>query len=340
MRNLMLAAGLLLAGEACAGSSARVGTAGANAAEALAPRRFTVMSWNTQHYGWDNKSKEKQTLLEQNMFDVIRAVNPDVFLQQETYGSFERFKAALPEYRSVLQSECNSLFSKFPIVATNGVWADPMAPRPLPMNACTLAYAELDLGGMRVRVSSFAMFWLPLCIFVPTDLSSRDLLAWEARSQAYPMTPRPQAIRMALAALAPVLADCDVIPFVIGGDFNSFSHLDWTAANGAAARHCGRAVPWAVSKAMFDAGFVDSWRAVHPDAVANNGVTAPMPGAVKDVPNPHARIDYLYSAGSRVKAVAAEIVAGPYHKPFIWRERGYSAFPSDHAALVVTYEFR
>ena len=38
MRNLMLVAGLLLAGEACAGSSARVGTVGANAAEALAPR--------------------------------------------------------------------------------------------------------------------------------------------------------------------------------------------------------------------------------------------------------------------------------------------------------------
>ena len=38
------------------------------------------------------------------------------------------------------------------------------------------------------------------------------------------LAPRPQAIRMVFSALAPVLADCDVIPFVIGGDFNSFSH--------------------------------------------------------------------------------------------------------------------
>lgn len=332
MNGTGIMAAVLCAGT-CLASSARLG-----AETPRPPRHFTVLSWNTQHYGWWDLKPEKRALLESNMFAVVRHADPDVFLQQETYGSFERFRAALPGYRGVLQSACNSVFTKFEVVATNAVWADPLAARPLPMNACSLSLAELDLGGLRVRVSSFAMFWLPLCVHVPEDLSARDLLTWEAQAQPYRFTPRPQAIRMALSALAPALADRDLIPIVMGGDFNSLSHLDWTGRNGSAERHCGRSVVWPVSKAMADAGFTDAWRAVYPDEAADYGVTAPMPGAVGDIPKPRVRIDYVYSAGRGVKPVAAELISGPYHKPFTWRGRDFTAFPSDHAALLVTYE--
>mgnify|MGYP003308701015 CR=1 FL=1 len=32
------------------------------------------------------------------------------------------------------------------------------------------------------------------------------------------------------------------------------------------------------------------------------------------------------------------VVGGDYHKPFEWRGRKFSSFPSDHAAVLVTYE--
>ena len=55
-------------------------------------------------------------------------------------------------------------------------------------------------------------------------------------------------------------------------------------------------------------------------------------------PRPFNRLDYVYSAGARIRPVAAEVIGGDYHKPFEWRGRKFSCFPSDHAALLVTYE--
>lgn len=303
---------------------------------------FTVLTWNTEHYGWWNRTTNEQQRLERNMFEVVRAADPDIFLQQETYGSFERFCQALPGYRGVLQSGCNSLFTKFPIVSTNEYWHDPKMSRPFPMWALTLALAELDAGHCRLRVGSYAMFYLPLCLRLPKDLSVVELLELEAREQAgsatVSMTPRPQAIRQCLAAIQPLLADRDLIPVILGGDFNSLSDLDWTKANAQAEGHLGRVVPWPVHREMRKAGFVDAWRAVYPDEVKDPGNTHPQPGVLAEFPRPFNRLDYVYSAGARIRPIAAEVIGGDYHKPFEWRGRKFSSFPSDHAALLVTYE--
>ncbi len=82
-------------------------------AAARAEERLSVLSWNTEHYAWERRSPAERTLLESNMFAVVRAVQPDVFLMQETYGSFERFKAALPGYDARLLGRCNSIFSRY-----------------------------------------------------------------------------------------------------------------------------------------------------------------------------------------------------------------------------------
>ena len=78
-----------------------------------AEERLSVLSWNTEHYGWERRSPAERTLLESNMFSVVRAVQPNIFLMQETYGSFERFKAALPGYDARLLGRCNAIFSRF-----------------------------------------------------------------------------------------------------------------------------------------------------------------------------------------------------------------------------------
>ncbi len=62
------------------------------------------------------------------------------------------------------------------------------------------------------------------------------------------------------------------VPSFVMGDFNVPSHLDWTPAVVAGGR-VKLAVDWPVTRIMADAGFTDSFRAVHPDPVAVPGLT-------------------------------------------------------------------
>lgn len=63
------------------------------------------------------------------------------------------------------------------------------------------------------------------------------------------------------------------MPLLVGGDWNSPSHLDWTAATGAAFPH-RRGLPLPVSTLMHEQGFLDTIRAVHPDLVRMPGCRA------------------------------------------------------------------
>lgn len=301
------------------------------------PKEIKVFCWNTEHYNFKRWAPEVQRELEKNMFELVLAADPDVVLIQETYGSFERFKKGLPGYNAILQSECNSVFTKFEIEGSRRLWVDKRAQDPIVFNTPVLEFADVKAGDLHFRVSSFAMFWQPLCVHTPADLTVEQLLEQERSLQTYPLSPRPQAINEALAAMNEYLAEKERIPMIIGGDFNSLSHLDWTAANGGAEGHCGRVVPWPVSLAMVGSGFTDAYRAVHPDEVKEYGVTVPVVGNDPKRPRPLVRIDYVYSAGSMLKPVEAEVITGEYHKPFEWRGRKFSMFPSDHSALLIKY---
>ena len=304
---------------------------------ARAEEHLSVLSWNTEHYGWERRSPSERTLLESNMFAVVRAVQPDIFLMQETYGSFERFKAALPGYDARLLGRCNAIFSRFPIVGTHepyrekGNYGEPQ------VGAFNTQVVDLDAGCMRLRACPVAMFWLPLCVLTPADKTPDELLAWENERQPYEAEPRPQAIAGILAGMAPFLAEQDETPILMAGDFNSHSHLDWTAATGDWYGHHGRSVPWSVSSRMAAAGFRDVFRALNPDPAANYGATFPMPGVMAEHPKPFLRLDYVYVAGKRLRPVSFEIISGDYHRPFVWHGRSFSAFPSDHAAVLACF---
>ena len=53
------------------------------------------------------------------------------------------------------------------------------------------------------------------------------------------------------------------IPVIIGGDFNSPSHLDWIEST--KEFHYGKVIEWPVSKFMLEHGYTDSFREVNPD---------------------------------------------------------------------------
>ena len=143
---------------------------------------------------------------------------------------------------------------------------------------------------------------------------------------------RMPAIQPQLAALPPLAAAG--IPVVLTGDFNSPSHLDWTAAVSAVRPiEAPYPIDWPVAHALADAGFTDSYREVHPDPVADPGFTW-TPGYPRERKGVevHDRIDWVLHAGP-AQALASEVVG----------EGGYAGtdiavdpWPSDHRGVVST----
>ena len=92
------------------------------------------------------------------------------------------------------------------------------------------------------------------------------------------------------------------IPTFLTGDFNAPSHLDWTEATvglrdrTSSTRSPGRSAPRSKS-----AGFRDAYRELHPDPVADPGLTwwagRPLIDGYPDPSEPQDRIDIIYAAG-------------------------------------------
>ncbi|MDR3193999.1 MAG: endonuclease/exonuclease/phosphatase family protein [Tannerella sp.] len=64
-------------------------------------------------------------------------------------------------------------------------------------------------------------------------------------------------------------------PVIIGGDFNEPSHLDWLADTKDVRDHGGAVVPWDVSLMLAQAGYLDAYRQLFPDALTHPGFTWP-----------------------------------------------------------------
>jgi hypothetical protein len=130
------------------------------------------------------------------------------------------------------------------------------------------------------------------------------------------------------------------IPTFIVGDLNSPSHEDWTDAAVGIRPQVRLPVRWPVTRLLARKGFTDSWRAVHPDEVDDEGLTWPAGRPRSDSSwnprrdAPHDRIDAIWSAGP---ATAVEsILVGERRGP----EVGVSVKPwgSDHRAVRSTFD--
>ena len=126
----------------------------------------------------------------------------------------------------------------------------------------------------------------------------------------------------------------DGIPTLMTGDFNTPSHLDWTAAVDAVRDDVRYPVPWPVTEALAAAGYQDTYRAVHPDPVASPGITwtygYPFPRLnANEVVD---RID-LVQASAGIQVLDSGI-AGPPGTPDVTIP--IDPYPSDHRAVVST----
>jgi hypothetical protein len=132
----------------------------------------------------------------------------------------------------------------------------------------------------------------------------------------------------------PELADAGV-PVFMTGDFNSPSHLDWTAEVAAVRPEVAYPVEWPVSVALADAGMRDSYREVHPDPVARPGFTWTPEGSLESIPDEvHDRIDWVLTSGPAT-SVNSQIVGEP-GGPDVDIE--IDPYPTDHRGVVSTFD--
>jgi len=283
------------------------------AQEAENASEFSVMVWNIWHGG---KSEPIGRDGVEDVIGIIEASEADVVLMIETYGSGKRI--------------ANTLGYNFHLIAKPGTADnDPSINLSIlsrfPLGERIDFYNYFNIGGMEIKVGEgekvvFFDTWLN---YQPwhdqphlMKKTAEELVAWEKSGT------RKKEVDTILGHLKPYLRNTGEVPVILGGDFNVWSHLDWTEET--KEKHAGKVVPWWTSSRFERAGLQDSFREVNPNPLLHPGISWGMPDKEDD----H-RIDYLLYKGSRLEVLASEIHKVDYNHPFHYKGKEFS-FPSDH----------
>jgi endonuclease/exonuclease/phosphatase family metal-dependent hydrolase len=259
---------------------------------------------------------------------VIQQARADLVGIQESHGARrdgERLDAArklakMLGWHYVDQGkESTAILSRYPIVATT--------PKRLG------AAVELP-AGRRVWLFNVHFAHSPYQPYQLLKIPYNDapFIDTEAQAVAEARQARGQQVDELLAEIESVSREHP--PLFLTGDFNEPSSLDWTPS-AAAAKACPIAVRWPASARVLAAGLVDAYRVRHPDPLQARGHTwTPLTSA--DDPNDrHDRIDFVFASGTGVRIANVEIVGeSRQHADLV-----VAPYPSDHRAVVATFEF-
>ena len=237
---------------------------------------------------------------------VIKSLDADVVGVLESYNRLPEIarRTGYPYYNVGLQ-----LLSKYPILEPSG--ADGL-----------YALIEVQPG----YVAAFFNTHLDYVSYGPrlleSGMSVDDVMASE------------RAVRSSLDIQQPHLASlADAgYPVILTGDFNEPSSLDYTDATTTSHPGVTGPIPWPVSESLFDIGYEDTFREVHPDPVADPGITYVNRHPDRDGPGD--RIDYVYSGGP-VKTTDSKVVGETGGRGV---DIGFRPWTSDHRAVLSTVE--
>ena len=268
---------------------------------------FRVVQWNIWHGGRHVPLQGYERIIE-----LLKASKADIITMQEGYGFQKQIADALHYHLQTPGHDDNlCLYSHFPLEKQTS--SDSFCSNP----------AIIRMGnGHSVLVDNC---WLHYA-YHPDYTGSfpdpqHDPSHWVAEDSIRPMA---DAQRMLDKDLAPVLLREDM-PVILGGDFNSCSHLDWTAK--AAPLHGGHGpVSFPTSRFLIERGYKDSFREMNPDEMARpEGTFAGIYGQLD-----FNRIDFLYYKGN-IQAISSSIIQTAPEIDDIWA--------SDHSAVVTTFKW-
>jgi len=295
-----------------------------------------VLVWNVLHGGNDVEQGAEKALA------VIRSVKPDIVLLQESYD-IDGDRPLLGEWLAgELSWNQHQAQSAHLCVLT-----------PLEMEATFFHHAWHGVGA-RLRDAHGRellawSIWIDYRASIGHELRDNPTMSDETLLEAEDV--RSKRLQQTTALIAHLQETGQLaadVPLLVGGDWNSPSHLDWTKDTARVYKH-RRDLSLPVSTTMHDAGFIDTFRVVHPNPVQHPGITwSPMfrgPAAGKEgTAQSFQRIDRLYLKNPAdgtdrwtLRSVAGEVL------PLVWEDESIPikqrSFPSDHGALVMKLEW-
>jgi endonuclease/exonuclease/phosphatase family metal-dependent hydrolase len=143
-------------------------------------------------------------------------------------------------------------------------------------------------------------------------------------------------------------------PVIIAGDFNCASPLDWTETTKDMFQHNGVVIEWRVTKMAGEAGFIDSYREIHPDPVTHPALSWTSHPDHNWLPlhiDERDRIDFIYYYPGNAPLTAVEAyTVGPdesftgkgenFLDPYIGAVEYESSadYPSDHNGFLTVFD--
>jgi len=263
--------------------------------------QLKVMSWNISNGG----QRDGRFVGLKRITEIIENENPDIVFIQESFNSGIKIADALG-YAIYQRSDKLCVLSRFPFHQSHNIFN--------PENAGSI---EINLGKEKFVVAC------PLFLSKEPDLTGYFMSAeanvdsietWEAAS-------RGKEARFLLSELSQLSKGADKKPMIVGGDFNSGSHLDWTARN--MANNNDLSINFPTSIRFNKKGYIDSYRHLYPDESINFGYT----NVAADTTFNN-RSNFIYFKGS--KLIATETYVVKEHP---------NGFPSENAAIITTFDW-
>jgi len=307
LKSLALSILLLLAGAAAAAP-----------AQAPAPVELRVLTFNVW-YGGEQVSFA-------SVAEAIRAADADIIGVQEPDGNLARLAEAAG-YAYIDQRR--NIISRYPIFDSGaGVRTQP---GPAPYGIAALDDDSVHAWVM-IRpgyVVAVANTHLPSDPYGPEAV--RDGGSVEEVIAIEETTRMPHARPLLALTHVP-----ESVPLFLTGDFNTPSHLDWTAAMQRVRPDVIRyPVVWPVTRMLMEAGFRDSYREAHPDPTRRLGYTwtAGMPAPYVRPRETLDRIDFVFARGP-IEVVRSQVLGEPGGDGV---DISISPYPSDHRGVVSTF---
>lgn len=278
-----------------------------------------VMAWNILHGANDIPDGRYHAI------EIIKALDPDIILMVETYGSGKEMADSLDLHFHLIAEEGTplddkavnlSIFSRFPF----GKRFDTEFP-------FYLGGREVIINGKTLRLFSNWFHYDPWEDEPEAlDMSAEELLQWEKTGKKWEMF---QKVRPYLEQFS---QQADSVALIVGGDMNTPSHLDWTDQT--KDRHNGLVVPWQTTQGLESMGLMDTYRQLHPDPKEYPGITWDVKGK-KD----EHRIDYIFYKGNVLKPIVSETYKAHLGETIDLNGKKIP-YPSDHGMVVTTFVVR
>ena len=280
------------------------------------PDTIKVMAWNILHGGNDIPNGPEYVIA------IISELDPDVVLMVETYGSGKKIAEALDYHFHLIEEEGTalddesvnlSIYSKFPF----GKRYDTEYP-------FYLGCREIVINHQSIRFCSNWWHYDPW-VDQPQQLgmTADELLDWEKTGKKWGM------FQNLLPYFETFALQSDTLPVIVGGDMNTPSHLDWTAATRSI--HNDLIVPWQTTKTIDDLGYVDTYRMLYPDVMKYPGITWDVKAKVDE----H-RIDYILYKGNSLKPISSQTYKSHLGEPIQIGNQSIP-YPSDHGIVLTTF---